>query len=328
MAINKDNTCFVAPTPTFQATCTIGEQATVIQHINRLRAPAAANSSPDDFVLYTDLYDTSTHTDGGLEVSLEVKDDTIRPGGTMTGKVTAVTTAGNSPLKAGTVVLSVTDKAKAPLAGLKVGDTVSLDFAFQDERWENVAFSFGGSAILAQDGKLAALPDDSLYRNRNPRTAMGFRADNSIVWMTVDGRQNDVSEGVNGKNLGQLMLDAGCVAAINLDGGASSTMVVKLPEDGLKVRNVPSAGSLRKVANGLLLVRNSRYVPTTTTTTTTATAATTTTTTTTALPSWQDTGGDPVSTRWWIGPLITVAALAAAGGAGLVLWKKGVFQRR
>ena len=48
MAINKDNTCFVAPTPTFQATCTIGEQATVIQHINRLRAPSAANSSPDD----------------------------------------------------------------------------------------------------------------------------------------------------------------------------------------------------------------------------------------------------------------------------------------
>ena len=280
MAINKDNTCFVAPTPTFQATCTIGEQATVIQHINRLRAPAAANSSPDDFVLYTDLYDTSTHTDGGLEVSLEVKDDTIRPGGAMTGKVTAVTTAGNAPLKAGTVVLSATDKAKAPLAGLKVGDTVSLDFAFQDERWANVAFSFGGSAILAQDGQLAALPDDSLYRNRNPRTAMGFRADNSIVWMTVDGRQNDVSEGVNGKNLGQLMLDAGCVAAINLDGGASSTMVVKLPEDGLKVRNVPSAGSLRKVANGLLLVRNSRYVPTTTTTTTTTTAATTTTTTT------------------------------------------------
>lgn len=51
---------------------------------------------------------------------------------------------------------------------------------------------------------------------------MGFRADNSIVWMTVDGRQNDVSEGVNGKNLGQLMLDARRVAAINLDGGASS----------------------------------------------------------------------------------------------------------
>lgn len=76
----------------------------------------------------------------------------------MTGKVTAVTTAGNAPLKAGTVVLSATDKAKAPLAGLKVGDTVSLDFAFQDERWANVAFSFGGSAILAQDGQLAALP--------------------------------------------------------------------------------------------------------------------------------------------------------------------------
>lgn len=89
------------------------------------------------------MYDTSTHTDGGLEVSLEVKDDTIRPGGAMTGKVTAVTTAGNAPLKAGTVVLSATDKAKAPLAGLKVGDTVSLDFAFQDERWANVAFSFG-----------------------------------------------------------------------------------------------------------------------------------------------------------------------------------------
>ena len=366
MAINRDNTCFVAPTPTFQATCTIGEQATVIRHINRLRAPADADGSTDDLVLYTDLYDTSTHTDGGLEVSLEVEDDSVRPGGTMTGRVTAVTTAGNSPLKAGTVVLSATEKAKTPLAGLKAGDTVSLDFAFQDERWANVAFCFGGSAILAQEGKLAALPDDSLYRNRNPRTALGFRADNSIVWMPVDGRQSDVSEGVNGKNLGQLMLDAGCVAAINLDGGASSTMVVKLPEDGLKVRNVPSAGSLRKVANGLLLVRNSRYVPTTTTTTTTTTtvpATTTTTTTTTAAttttttmatttatttaattapssaatmpptipttpPSWQDTGGGPVSTRWWIGPLITTAALAAAGGVCLVLWKKGVFQRR
>ena len=72
--------------------------------------------------------------------------------------------------------------------------------------------------------------------------------------------------------------------------------------------------------------------PSTATTTTTTTQPPTTTTlpptTTTALPSWQDTGGGPVSTRWWIGPLITVAALAAAGGAGLVLWKKGVFQRR
>lgn len=314
LAVDKNNQPFMEEMPAFSATCTIGEETTAIQHINRRRAEGNSDNTADAFILYTDRYDDSTNTDatGGLEVSLQVEDDTIRPGGTMTGKVVAISQTGDSPLKPGIVVLSATEKAKGPLEKLAEGDTVTLQFAFEDSRWNDVAFAIGGGYILARDGKLETLPDDSLYTSRHPRTAVGIKPDGSMVWMTVDGRQSNVSTGVKGKTLAQLLLDMGCTWVMNMDGGGSSSMVVKMPGEELTLRNVPanSGAAQRRVANGILLVLMDKSAALTTAppTTTTTTTPPTTTTTTTAPPTTTTTTTAPLTTTTTTQPPTTTTA--------------------
>lgn len=58
----------------------------------------------------------------------------------------------------------------------------------------------------------------------NPRTAIGQRADGSVLLLVIDGRQTS-SLGASYQDLIEIMLNFGAVNAANLDGGMSSTMV-------------------------------------------------------------------------------------------------------
>jgi exopolysaccharide biosynthesis protein len=58
--------------------------------------------------------------------------------------------------------------------------------------------------------------------------------------------------GVSLDELAEIMLKLGCTDAVNLDGGGSSTLVLRDPETGeLKTANHPSDGRERAVANVL-----------------------------------------------------------------------------
>lgn len=59
----------------------------------------------------------------------------------------------------------------------------------------------------------------------HPRTAAGYTRDGDLILLVVDGRQV-ASRGVDLKELAILMRDLGCIEAMNLDGGGSSTLVV------------------------------------------------------------------------------------------------------
>lgn len=85
--------------------------------------------------------------------------------------------------------------------------------------WDS--WSFGPA--LVRDG---ALPERFAtdVSPENPRTALGQRADGSIVAVVVDGRLPGYSEGMTIEELAQYMLDLGCVQAYNLDGGMTSCM--------------------------------------------------------------------------------------------------------
>ncbi len=88
--------------------------------------------------------------------------------------------------------------------------------------------------------------------DKHPRTAVGIKEDGkTVVLAVVDGRQTGRSSGINLMDLAEQMKDLGCVEAINLDGGGSSTMVVN---DELV--NFPSDfGGPRAVGNGLIVRR-------------------------------------------------------------------------
>ena len=69
-----------------------------------------------------------------------------------------------------------------------------------------------------------------------------------MLLVTVDGRQPGYSEGMTLTEFARLFLALGCTDAMNLDGGGSTTMVVRG-----KIVNSPSDGRERKVGSALAL---------------------------------------------------------------------------
>lgn len=90
-------------------------------------------------------------------------------------------------------------------------------------------------------------------REMHPRTAIGIDKDtNRIFMLVIDGRQT-FSRGMTMVELAQLMGEYGADDALNLDGGGSSTMMARDAFGVMGVQNSPSDGTLRKVANGLVV---------------------------------------------------------------------------
>ncbi|MDD3171628.1 MAG: phosphodiester glycosidase family protein, partial [Bacilli bacterium] len=90
--------------------------------------------------------------------------------------------------------------------------------------------------------------------NRAPRTVIGQKADGTIVMMVIDGRQgNKDMYGADALELGAIMSAYGCVEAYNLDGGGSSTLVIR-SGDKFITTNSPSDGKERSDANCILIV--------------------------------------------------------------------------
>ena len=114
-------------------------------------------------------------------------------------------------------------------------------------------------ATLVKDGKMAVNKNSSYYSSRASRTAIGITADGKVVMMVLDGRQEPFSAGGSMEEIAQIMLDAGCVEAVNLDGGGSTTYLSK-PEgsDKLQLVNRPSDGYARSVATSLVAVSTAR----------------------------------------------------------------------
>ncbi len=137
-------------------------------------------------------------------------------------------------------------------AVLKDGTAVIGSASDYSQYKGNIAEAVGGSTLLVKDGvSLYPNPDNSYA----PRTAVGLTADGKVVVMVIDGRQSPYSAGANFNEIAQIMIDAGCVSAINLDGGGSSTFVSKAEgSDNLSVLNRPCDSVERSVSSSLMIV--------------------------------------------------------------------------
>lgn len=107
----------------------------------------------------------------------------------------------------------------------------------------------GGYHWLVKDSLRISQGDPSI----EPRTAVGITKDNIVYFVVVDGRQPVYSNGMSFAQLSLLFSALGVKDAINMDGGGSSTMVVK---EGTvwAVKNKPSDGVQRRVANAWTIV--------------------------------------------------------------------------
>ena len=124
---------------------------------------------------------------------------------------------------------------------------------------ENIQEAVGASMWLVKDGKIVASSGDNYYASRASRTCVGITYDGQVVLMVLDGRQEPFSAGGNAIEIAQIMYDAGCVAAVNLDGGGSTTFAAKAEgEDSVSVVNRPSDGYERSVSSSLLVVSTAK----------------------------------------------------------------------
>ena len=82
----------------------------------------------------------------------------------------------------------------------------------------------------------------------HPRTAAGYTQYGDLILLVVDGRQ-DESRGVDLNELATIMKELGCIEALNLDGGGSSTLVVNQ-----ELLNRPAGGTVQREVMSALAV--------------------------------------------------------------------------
>lgn len=120
---------------------------------------------------------------------------------------------------------------------------------------ENIFEAIGGRVRLIKDGEILSQSNETL----EPRTCIGVTEDNIVYIMEVDGRNFWHSNGMSYNQMASVMKSLEVKEAINLDGGGSSTFVVRNDENTenpFEVRNWPydNGGVERAVTNGLLIV--------------------------------------------------------------------------
>jgi len=120
---------------------------------------------------------------------------------------------------------------------------------------DQVQEAVGAGDLIVKNGEICTTKYSNYASKRASRTAVGLTADGQVILMVLDGRQEPFSAGGALEEIAQIMLDAGCVIALNLDGGGSSTFVSKAEgSDELSVVNSPSDGYQRNVSSSLVVV--------------------------------------------------------------------------
>jgi hypothetical protein len=112
----------------------------------------------------------------------------------------------------------------------------------------------GGGPMLVWQGKIFITDSEEWFTqiaNANPRTAVGLDRKGRLLLLVVDGRQPGYSDGVTFTELAEIFMGLNARYAVNLDGGGSSTMVVKG-----KVINRPSDKTGERKVASILAISN------------------------------------------------------------------------
>ena len=138
----------------------------------------------------------------------------------------------------------------------KEGTTLAQAEASQSEKQGapvKVLEAVDALVAMVWDGKVVV--SESGNSGYYPRTCVGVKADGTVVLFQADGTMAPRSVGYTAAEEAQMMVALGCVAAIQLDEGGSSTYISQREgESDLTMRNTPAGGSERVVSGTILVV--------------------------------------------------------------------------
>ena len=232
---------------------------TSTQVVRQITAVNKARVSTGGIYLYT--YDfnakhTTGTTEAGVDVLCTIQDGQLSIGDRLTVTVDSVAET-TSPTSIGEnqIVLSVNLQSDSyrvdALRNIPVGTEITLEVTAASDGWDDVEYAVGALYALVQNGSVVA----GLAAGSAPRTAVGQRADGTLVFYTIDGRKSGHSIGATLTQVAQRLIELGCVTALCLDGGGSTTLSVTEPDElTAKTINTPSDGGERSVTNQLFLV--------------------------------------------------------------------------
>ena len=114
-----------------------------------------------------------------------------------------------------------------------------------------VKHAFGGGPVLVQDGQVKISNNEEkkfagkAIADKHPRTAIGYTKDGTMIILAIQGRMKGLAEGATLPQMAKIMVDLGCVEAMNLDGGGSSCLMINgketiKPSDPTGQRPVPA----------------------------------------------------------------------------------------
>ena len=136
------------------------------------------------------------------------------------------------------------------IRNLVPGRTVTVSVGGVSERWKKAAYAISGLYTLLRDGEIVS----DLSTVTNPYTAVGVKADGTAVFYTIDGRQSGYSVGATYEQVALRLQELGCVTAVALDGGGSTSVGATLPGSSeFTILNRPST-SARRINNSILFV--------------------------------------------------------------------------
>ncbi len=210
------------------------------------------------YALYSSDYATATkNSKEGTDVILTLPEgEYIKNNGdfVFTVEEVIVNEDGVQEIPEGKYVLSLPKTADAwhqnGMNSLVAGDEITVTVS-SDEAWDEVVWGLGSIYHLLSDGQVVG----DFEVGTAPRTAVGVKEDGTVIFYTIDGRKSGHSVGTDMKGVADRLLELGCVDAILMDGGGSTTLNMVHPgQASLSQINVPSDGSQRSVTDYIMLV--------------------------------------------------------------------------
>ena len=240
----------------------LNDYGTPTKVVRQLTGVNKARVSTGGIYLYT--YDfnsrhTTGNTEAGVDVICTIDQGSLTIGGELTATVDQVVEATSATaIGPDQIVLSANLQSSSynvdALRRIPVGSTITLSVTASSEEWNDVEYAVGALYSLVENGSVVS----GLSNSASPRTAIGQKADGTLVFYTIDGRKSGHSIGASLNQLAQRMVELGCVTALCLDGGGSTAITVTQPDElTAKTINTPSDGSERAVTNHVFLVATS-----------------------------------------------------------------------
>jgi hypothetical protein len=216
--------------------------------LGQLNEPPRKNAT----ALFTPVWGGSTPAVRGTAVVLQSFPQTA-PRTDLTGTVTSIVDNSSLAIPADGAVLVARGTAAQSLRDEATAATQLTVRIPLPAEWASVTDAVSAGPTLVKEGRPIFNAGEALTRvqlkGRDPRTAIGQRADGGIVMIAVDGRQPRWSIGITNWQLALALVRYGCVTGFALDSGGSTTVAF----DGHVLNRPSDRGGERPVGEALVI---------------------------------------------------------------------------